>query len=123
MILMLSLVFVAEICNATGQTFFKKSANTFQLPSDFQIHNLLVFFRRVFTTPWIWLGLGSMGVGLIFWITALSKRDLSFVYPLGSIQYLMVLISARLFLKEKIDSAKITGTVLIIIGILFIAQS
>lgn len=123
MIAILTLVFFSELCNAIGQTFFKKSANTFELPADFKWNNVGLFFKRVFSTPWIWLGLLAMTVGLGFWLFALSRRDLSYVYPIGSVQYIMILLSARFFLKEKVDRPKIIGTILVIIGIALIAKS
>ena len=119
----LGIVFLSEVCNAVGQTLFKKSANTFELPPKKSVRVFLVFFRRVFETFWIWLGLGVMGLGLLVWFFALSRADLSLVYPIGSMQYVLVLISARVFLKEKINSLKIVGTLFIILGILLITRS
>jgi len=117
------LVIVAETLNATGQTFFKKTANVLEGPLSSTLGSALGFFSKVLRSPWIWLGLSSMGLGLVFWLSALSRADLSLVYPIGSIHYLLVMLFARVFLKEKMDFHKILGTLLVIFGIVLIAQS
>jgi drug/metabolite transporter (DMT)-like permease len=119
----LGIVLLAEFCNTIGQTLFKKSANTFELPPKKTVRAFLRFFGKVFTTPWIWLGLGAMGMGLLVWFFALSRAELSFVYPIGSTQYILVLVSARVYLNEKINRLKIIGTLFIIFGILLISRS
>jgi uncharacterized membrane protein len=116
-------IVAAELLNAIGQTFFKKTANVLAMPPSGNIRSVLNFFIQVLRSKWVWLGLVSMGFGLILWICALSRGDLSLVYPIGSIHYLMVIFSAWLFLREKIDRYKILGTVFVIIGILLIARS
>ena len=54
---------------------------------------------------------------------ALAQADLSFVFPVGSIQYIFVLFGTSIFLGEKIDRMKLTGTLLVITGIILITLS
>ena len=74
----------------------------------------------IFPYPWL---IDEEMSRLVVWLAALSQGELSLVYPLSSLQYLMVLFAARLFLKEKMDLAKITGTLLIASGIVLISLS
>ena len=60
---------------------------------------------------------------LFFWLVALAGSDLSIVFPLGSIQYVLVLFASQLFLKEKIDRKKLIGTLLVMVGVIAIARS
>ena len=123
MITLLGIVLLAEFCNMVGQTLFKKSVDTFELPDTKSFGVFVRFFGQVFASGWIWLGLLAMGTGLLVWFFALSRGDISLVYPIGSLQYVLVLISARLFLKEKISSFKMIGTLFVIFGIILIARS
>jgi len=123
MIGILWIVFLSEVLNTAGQTLFKKSADTFELPHTRNAGVFFRFFGQVFSSASIWLGLGAMGLGLLVWFFAMSRGDISLVYPMGSIQYVMVLCSARVFLKEKINRLKIIGTVFVILGICLIAKS
>lgn len=57
------------------------------------------------------------------WIAALTKFDLSFAYPFTSIAFVLILILSYYFFDEPLSWQKITGTFLIVIGIILLAQS
>jgi len=117
------LVFIAECWITIGQICFKKSANHLDSLGPGAkpwVTHLLGFVRR---TPAIWLGGLAMLTGLLFWFAALSSGALSFVYLLGSMQYIFTLVAAHYFLQEKIDTTKLIGTLLITLGIILTALS
>jgi uncharacterized membrane protein len=64
-----------------------------------------------------------MGLGLVSWIFALAQGDLSLVFSLGSLQYVLILFGAHIFLGEKIDRMKFLGTFLVVFGIILITMS
>ncbi len=124
MIKLILLVFFAELLFTVGHVFFKKAANKLETPSFQKSHrSYLVFVGNVLGLPAVWWGVTLIAFALVVWLAALSQGELSLVYPLSSLQYLMVLFAARLFLKEKMDLAKITGTLLIASGIVLISLS
>ena len=71
----------------------------------------------------IWLGLVTVIIGVVVWLIALAQTELSVAYPIDSLQYIMTLFAANIFLGEKIDRMKIMGTVLVIGGIVLISFS
>jgi len=103
----LILVLIAESLMTVGQVCLKKSANRL---------NYLLY-------PTLWMGAAAMLVGLLCWLAALSAGELSFVYLLGSIQYIFALFAAHFFLHEKINTPKLIGTLLITLGIILTAVS
>ncbi len=117
------LILLAETWNTIGQVFFKKATNQLEIPTLRSIKSYLTFLTRVLKKPGIWLGLGSLGIGIILWLMALAQGDLSLVYPIGSLQYILTLIAARIFLHEKIDGMKLIGTLCVVVGIILIAKS
>ena len=119
----LFLVFVAELLSALGEIWLKKAANALEPPHFKGLAPYLRYVVRLFAVPWVWLGLGAMGMGLVGWLAALAQADLSWVYPLSSMQYVLVLVIARLWLGERIDRMKLIGTLLLCAGILITAQS
>ena len=123
MIKILSLIFVAEIWNTAGQILFKKATNTLERPHLKSWGSYFSFVKSVFRMPAIWLGFAAMAVGLIIWLIALAQSDLSIVFPIGSMLYILTLIAARIFLNEKIDSMKLAGTLFVVVGIILIALS
>ena len=120
---LLLLVLLAEVWATAGQVLFKKSTNTLQTPDLKNWDSYARFVRKVLGIPGIWLGLGAMALGLVVWLVALAQNDLSLVFPIGSLQYILILIAARLFLGEKIDRMKLAGTLLIVAGIVLITLS
>ena len=117
------LVLAAELCIIVGQICFKKSANRLNLEDaegKTWISQLLGCLLRF---PTIWIGGIAMFTGLLFWLAALASGELSFVYLLGSIQYIFALFAAYFFLHEKITTPKLIGTLLITLGIILTAIS
>jgi uncharacterized membrane protein len=77
----------------------------------------------VLLNPYVLLGFVMYALSTIFWLIALSKRELSFVYPFISLTYIIVLVLSSLVLKESMGVNKLVGTLVIIIGLIIIARS
>jgi uncharacterized membrane protein len=123
MVKIILLVLVAELFTTAGQVLFKKNTNeagTYNLrdPKMF-----ILFLRHIISRPQVWGGFLAMSLGLIAWLMALAQGDLSLVFPMGSIQYLLILLSAHFFLGEKIDRMKLAGTFLVVLGIFLLTAS
>lgn len=77
----------------------------------------------VLLNPYVLLGFVMYALSTIFWLIALSKKELSFVYPFISLTYVLVLVLSSLVLKEDIGLNKIAGTLAIIIGLIIISRA
>lgn len=114
---------MAEVCGVAGQILFKKTINGLEAP-DMRSHtSYLVFLKNVLRVPAVWIGFCCVGSGVAIWLTALAQADLSLVFPIDSMQYVVTLIAARIFLDEKMDRMKLGGTFLIMVGIALVAMS
>ena len=123
MVKIVILVLLVEVFTAIGQIFFKKSTNALE---SYNLKNLsahIRFLRDVFASPSIWLGFLCMAIALIIWLIALAQGDLSLVFSIGSLQYVIILFLAHIFLEEKIDKMKLIGTLLVVFGIFLITIS
>ena len=123
MVKIVFMVLFAEIFTAAGQILFKKTTNELESYSLRTVNTHFRFLKDVLTKPSTWMGLASMAVGLVIWLAALAEGNLSVVFPLGSMQFIMILFSANIFLNEKIDKMKLLGTFLVVLGIVFITIS
>ena len=123
MIKILALILLSELWTTAGQIFFKKSTNQLEPSRLGNLKAYFVFAQKILRMPEIWFGLILMAVGLVIWLAALSRSDLSTAFPIASIQYVFVLIASRIFLKEPLDRMKITGTLLVVAGIITISFS
>lgn len=123
MIKIILLVIVAETFTAIGQVLLKKSTNDLESYSLRGVNTHIRFLTDVLAKPSIWIGLFSMAIGLVIWLIALAEGDLSLVFSIGSLQYILILFLAHRFLGEKIDRTKVIGTLLVVFGIILITLS
>ena len=82
----------------------------------------LATLSTVLLNPYVLLGFVMYALSTIFWLIALSKKELSFVYPFISLTYIIVLVLSSLVLKESMGVNKLVGTLIIIIGLIIIAR-
>ena len=79
----------------------------------------------LFTTllkPWVIVGLGLYAASALVWISVLSRWDVSKAYPLVGFGFIVTLLVGA-FLGESIGWYRITGVVLISIGVCLVGAS
>jgi multidrug transporter EmrE-like cation transporter len=79
--------------------------------------------KSAVTSPWVIFGLGIYACGVMFWTIALSRLDLSFVYPFSSLSYAGIMLGSYFLFKEHISRIRVLGIGVIIVGLLIISQS
>ncbi len=53
----------------------------------------------------------------------LGQRDVSFVWPLTAISFIMTTLAAQFLLHERVDAVRWSGVALIVLGAAFISYS
>jgi len=74
------------------------------------------FFLRLFTDPLVISGFFAAFIASLFWMLALTKFQLTRVYPAMSLAPILVFIFGSVFFQEEITKGKIIGLLLVIIG-------
>jgi len=69
------------------------------------------------------LGFILYGVSSLLWLMVLSKRDLSYAYPMIAAGYVLVVFLSWVFFKEEIPLLRIAGLVLICAGVVIVGIS
>ena len=64
-----------------------------------------------------------MGCQFSNWLMVLSKADLSYAQPITSLSYVSVFFLSVFYLKEAADLFRITGIILVLLGVWFISQT
>ena len=77
---------------------------------------------QIATQIWVWAGLAIFAVSAVLWLFALSRADLSFAYPFAALGYVIIVIASIVFLDEHVQPITWAGIVLIVAGIVLIAQ-
>ena len=78
--------------------------------------------KQIASQVWVWAGLAIFAVSAVLWLFALSRANLSFAYPFAALGYVIIVIASILFLGEHVQPITWVGVVLIIAGIVLIAQ-
>ena len=107
------IVLISVIIAAFGQIYFKQGINKLGKVGFSQIIKNLI---NLFKDKYILLGLFLYGLSSALWLFALTRLDISKVYPLTSLGYLVTAIFAKRYLKEDVNSFRWIGIALIILG-------
>ena len=78
---------------------------------------------KILSQPWIVVGIVILLCYFLFFLTALSRMDLSYVLPMTACSYILTSVTAALFLREKVSALQWAGTFFICFGVLFVNQS
>ena len=62
-------------------------------------------------------------VASLAWMMALTKFELSRIYPLTSLNFVLVLLLSAAFLGERLDWSKIIGVALMVVGTVVVSGS
>jgi undecaprenyl phosphate-alpha-L-ara4N flippase subunit ArnE len=103
------LAILSGILGGIGVILLKKGSKKFNLNILQQIKNKYVV-----------LGIVCCGTGMIALLIAFKGGELSVLYPIISIQYIISAFLAVKYLKEKMNLLKWAGITAIIIGIILI---
>lgn len=88
-----------------------------------EVSNALPTALQLATQPWLWLGLICYGLSVVVWLLALSRVDVSIAYPMLSLGYVVNALAAWTWLGESMNTEKIIGMGIIILGVYILARS
>ena len=85
--------------------------------------NKVAYLICLFKDFWVWTGLFAAVFASVSWMLALSKIELSKIYPVMSLAPIVVLFYTLIYMNETINIEKILGTILMFAGTLLIFKS
>lgn len=75
------------------------------------------------TTPLVWAGALMYLLSASSSLVVLSRLDLSLAYPLGAMNYVLVVLASAVILDEQVPPMRWVGIGVILLGILVVARS
>jgi drug/metabolite transporter (DMT)-like permease len=109
-----SLALASVVLAAAGQVFMKAGVGH-SAPAG--VSDTLL---AAAANPYVLAGLGLYAGSSAIWLVVLSRMDLSSVYPLGAITYVLVVVASWL-MGEQVTSARWLGVALIVAGIVLVS--
>jgi drug/metabolite transporter (DMT)-like permease len=119
----MGLVVICIFLGAFGQICMKTGMNQIEKINSISDLISLKIVISVLSNFYVVLGLSLYFIGAFLWLAAMSSLNISFMYPLLSLAYLVTAIFAFLYLGETITVVRWTGIALVIAGCFLIARS
>ncbi len=110
---------IFQVCiNTAAQLFLKNGAKTI----DFS-QSLLGIFLAMLGNINIWMGGAIFVISFLLWIYLLNQFELSFLYPFGSLSFVLAAVGGWFFFGENVNFYRMLGICLVFIGVIFVAKS
>lgn len=120
-LLTFSFIFISVSLSVGAQILLKHgmSSPPIQTAMNSQFSHAVV---AVLTNVSILTGLFAYVSSVAIWLVVLSKIDVSKAYPFVGLGFIGTMLFAHWFLHEPITLAKVSGTMLVVAGILLISR-
>ena len=119
----LTLALLCVLLTAAGQIALKQGVSGVPPWGGASPGSILGFFARAATTPTVILGMVLYCASAALWLLVLANADLSFAFPLVSLGFVFTSVYGHFALHEPMNAARLTGTALIVAGVVFVARS
>jgi drug/metabolite transporter (DMT)-like permease len=119
----ISLVLICVVFGALGQISMKAGMRQVQQIDDFSALLDLHTITQIFSNFYVMGGLFLYMVSAFLWLGALSTMDVSSMYPLLSLAYVVTAVFAVVFLGEIVTIYRWAGIALVVIGCILILRS
>lgn len=121
----ITLFCVGMVLGLMGQLLLKKGMIHIGEVTLFSkgIRNLSKTVWNMMTNKTVLAGIFFFAVSSLLWLVILSGLELSYIYPLVSINYVLVALSSRVLFKEKVTKARWLSIAVIIVGVILVSSS
>lgn len=82
----------------------------------------ITFLFHLLLNPWVISAFAAALLASVFWMAAMTKLQLSHAYPFMSLAFVLVMVASAVFFSEPITLLKITGIVLVVVGLVVGSQ-
>jgi drug/metabolite transporter (DMT)-like permease len=115
------IVSIAALSAAIGESLLSYGMRRYGAINLTEPAHVRMLILSVVTNPFVFVGVVFLGLFFFLYLAALSWADLSYVLPLTALSYMFAALIAKFFLKEDVSWIRWLGTIVIVIGIMFVA--
>src|ERR1051325_905484 len=120
---LLTVLLIALVFEAVGVVFLSHGLKQVGEPDNVSAGELLRLVRRGAANPSILLGVALETVFFGALLYLLSQRDVSLIWPLTSLGFVLTAIAAKFILHEDIHWTRWMGVALIVVGAALVSYS
>ncbi len=118
----LPIILFGVLLNAAAQLFLKEGMRRIG-HFEFVWSNIVPIGLQVAGNVFVLGGIFLYVVSVAVWLLVLSRVDVSFAYPLLSVGYIVNAVAGYYLFQENLSMTRVTGIVIIIIGVYFVTRS
>ena len=78
---------------------------------------------RLALNPFVVMGMALYAFSAILWFDILSHAELSYVYPMLSMSYVLVVLASALVFHERLSLTRLLGVAIICTGVYVLSRS
>lgn len=117
------LVAIIVVCFSFGDIALTRGMKQAGEVSSLRLAVLDAVAGRAIRSPFVLLGGALQIVAFVAFLAALSRHDLSYVFPLTATSDIVTTFAARYMLHERVTPTRWAGVVIVSIGIALISAS
>lgn len=110
------ILLIALVFEAVGVVFLSGGLKQIGEPKTINASEIMSLIKRGATNKNILIGVFFEAIFFGFLLYLLSQKDVSIVWPLTALGFVITSLAARIFLKEEISSVRWAGICLIVLG-------
>ena len=114
------IICLSVLLNCIAQLTMRKGMLTV---GEISVGRIGDIFHSVVTNLWLWGAVVCYVLSMLVWMYVLSKVEVSYAFPLGSIGYVLVAIAGYFFLGEQVTLLRLLGILVICLGVLIVSKS
>lgn len=118
----LALILTGVVLNAVAQLLLKAGSRVIA-DVPLSLGNAWTLLERIAINPPIVAGLFCYAISVVVWILALARVPVSVAYPMLSIGYVVNAIAAWWLFGEDLNTARMAGIGVIIVGVWLVARN
>jgi len=118
----LPLIMLGVMLNAAAQLFLKEGMRRIG-HFEFIWANIVPIGFTVAGNLFVLAGLACYVVSVGVWLLVLSRVEVSFAYPLLSVGYIVNAVAGYYLFQENLSLTRITGILIICVGVYFVTRS
>jgi multidrug transporter EmrE-like cation transporter len=118
----LPLILLGVLLNAAAQLFLKEGMRQVG-HFEFVWANAVPIALQVSMNVFVLAGLLCYVVSVGVWLLVLSRVEVSYAYPLLSVGYIVNAVAGYYLFQENLSITRITGILIICVGVYFVTKS
>jgi len=116
------LIMLGVLLNAAAQLFLKEGMRRIG-HFEFIWANAVPITMQVAGNVFVLGGLFCYVISVAVWLLVLSRVEVSFAYPLLSVGYIVNAVAGYYLFQENLSITRITGILIICVGVYFVTRS